>query len=59
MVSKKGKDLGLHQEAQSKGHGEIELKILEAKAEDELGWEGDRPSPWTKIAQRQGNLILT
>lgn len=40
MVPKKEKDLGLRQEAQSKGHGETKLKILEAKTGGKLGWEG-------------------
>lgn len=36
-VPKKGKDLGLYPEAQSKGLGMTEL-ILEAKAGCKLGW---------------------
>lgn len=35
VVPKKGKD-------QSKGHGQTELKILEAKAGGKLCWKGDQ-----------------
>lgn len=37
VVLEKGEDLGLYPETQSRGHGETELKILEAKAGGKLG----------------------